>query len=422
MQPKQEGPAVAKLAARRPDWELPEVHAGLQLSSLEPLHSNKERIKCSKCGRSRAHYCYDCVQPLVPFPHVALPFRVSIVTHHEEKASKNTGVQVAILAAGQVDLHSMAAVPRDVDPSRCAVLFPSDTALEVSELEPDSIDRLFIIDSRWKKAGELVRTETFAAMRAVKLSETRSAFWRFHTRGVADEGVCTIEALYFFLVAMAKLGKLTDPRFTAPHAFDDLLWYFVYQHQVVQQAAKKRLEGQAGSAPAGAEQPQREQSQGQGQGQGQGHDRGGGAPGKQQQQKQKQKQKQKQQGKQGQQIEQEGGGPSVRPAAEVGEPGPMPCDAAGGSGDGEEEREAGASGERPRTEQQPAGEADLIGTEPCNAAVGAQAAAAVDGGAEGVEGTAQEAPAAEGPAATQDEGAGSTEGAEGRKPAKRARN
>ncbi len=48
----------------------------------------------------------DCLEPLVPFPRVELPFRVSIVTHHEEKASKNTGVQVAILAAGQVDLHT----------------------------------------------------------------------------------------------------------------------------------------------------------------------------------------------------------------------------------------------------------------------------------------------------------------------------
>lgn len=45
--------------------------------------------------------------------------------------------------------RSMDAVPQDVDPSRCAVLFPSDTALDVEQLEPDSIDRLFIIDSRW---------------------------------------------------------------------------------------------------------------------------------------------------------------------------------------------------------------------------------------------------------------------------------
>jgi hypothetical protein len=47
----------------------------------------------------------------------------------------------------------MSQVPTDVDPARCAVLFPSDNALEVEQLEADSIDRLFIIDSRWWVAG-----------------------------------------------------------------------------------------------------------------------------------------------------------------------------------------------------------------------------------------------------------------------------
>eukprot|EP00198_Chlamydomonas_reinhardtii_P008743 XP_001698080.1 predicted protein [Chlamydomonas reinhardtii] len=227
-------PAVVKLAVRRPDWELPELHAGLQLAPADVLWDNK-RSTCAKCGRSRAHYCY--------------------VTHHEEKASKNTGVQVAILAAGQVDLHSMLDVPRDVDPSRCAVLFPSDDALEVSQLEPDSIDRLFIIDSRWKKAGELVRSDVFRSMRAVKLRETRSAFWRFHTKGVTDEGVCTIEALYFFLNSLAKEGKLTAPRFAAPHAFDNLLWYFCYQHQERTSRRSVRgyeAKGGTGNAPESA--------------------------------------------------------------------------------------------------------------------------------------------------------------------------
>ncbi|KAG2439592.1 hypothetical protein HXX76_004944 [Chlamydomonas incerta] len=285
-------PAIVKLAVRRPDWELPELHAGLQLAPADALWENK-RSNCVKCGRSRAHYCYNCVEPLVPFPHVELPFRVSIVTHHEEKVSKNTGVQVAILAAGQVDLHSMSNVPRDVDPSRCAVLFPSEDAVEVSELAPDSIDRLFIIDSRWKKAGELVRSDVFRNMRAVKLRETRSAFWRFHTKGVTDEGVCTIEALYFFLNSLAKEGKLTDPRFAAPHAFDNLLWYFCYQHQVVAAAAQRRLEA--------AQQQQQQQQQaaaggsgGEGGPQGEGEaaegeagQKKGGKRGKQQQQKKK---------------------------------------------------------------------------------------------------------------------------------------
>lgn len=42
----------------------------------------------------------------------------------------------------------------DFDPSRAVVLFPSDDALDVADLEPGSIDRAFIIDSKWWVIGE----------------------------------------------------------------------------------------------------------------------------------------------------------------------------------------------------------------------------------------------------------------------------
>jgi hypothetical protein len=35
------------------------------------------------------------------------------------------------------------------DPARAVVLFPSEDAVEVQQLEAGSIDRVFIIDSRW---------------------------------------------------------------------------------------------------------------------------------------------------------------------------------------------------------------------------------------------------------------------------------
>jgi hypothetical protein len=35
------------------------------------------------------------------------------------------------------------------DPARAIVLFPSEDAVEVQQLEAGSIDRAFIIDSRW---------------------------------------------------------------------------------------------------------------------------------------------------------------------------------------------------------------------------------------------------------------------------------
>jgi hypothetical protein len=36
----------------------------------------------------------------------------------------------------------------------------------------------------------------------------RSTFWRYHTEGVTDEGVCTIEALHLLMRALAGAHNL----------------------------------------------------------------------------------------------------------------------------------------------------------------------------------------------------------------------
>jgi hypothetical protein len=64
----------------------------------------------------------------------------------------------------------------------------------------------------------------------------RSAFWRFHTRGATEDGVCTIEALHLLLRAWT--GQL--PECSDSHAYDNLLWYFAHQHMLVQRAYGER--------------------------------------------------------------------------------------------------------------------------------------------------------------------------------------
>lgn len=45
-------------------------------------------------------------------------------------------------------------------------------------------------------------------------------------------GVCSIEALFFFLRELQNNGALQD-QFRGPHTFDDLLYFFAIQHQVM---------------------------------------------------------------------------------------------------------------------------------------------------------------------------------------------
>eukprot|EP00775_Hariotina_reticulata_P004074 gene4074-4321_t len=121
-------------------------------------------------------------------------------------------------------------------------MFPSDDAVLPDQLDLQQVSHLLIIDAAWRKAKELNQHPALAGMQRVKLEgQPRSCFWRFHTEGVADEGVCTIEALHLLMKGMA--GNIPQPPCNSnPHYFDNLLWYFAHQHQIVHNAAARRQE------------------------------------------------------------------------------------------------------------------------------------------------------------------------------------
>lgn len=238
---------TAGFASRRPDWSLPKLRNDLKLDSHEALEKFTGRQQCPKCNKSRSLYCYDCLVPFTHVPSIVLPFHVNIITHIEERAANNTGRHAALLCPQQVSLHDVLDCPTlsEQDKARCIVLFPSDDAIFPSDLEPGSIDRVFVIDSRWQKAIQLNTHVALRGIRRVKLAtatETKSSFWRFHTEGIADEGVCTIECLHLLmreLVQANKIGSVSDDDLNQ-HSFDNLLWYFSFLHQRVEKTAIER--------------------------------------------------------------------------------------------------------------------------------------------------------------------------------------
>ena len=233
--------ATAGFAARRPDWSLPSLRSDLHLDSFTALEQCSGRQPCPKCGKSRSIYCYDCLVPFTPVPSIHLPFHINIITHIEERAANNTGRHAALLCPSQVQLHSITDCNplSEADKAKSIVLFPSDDAVFPSDLPPDSIERVFIIDSRWQKAVQLNTHEALKGIRRVKLAtanETKSSFWRFHTEGIAEEGVCTIECLHLLMRELVEAKKINAPDLDA-HSYDNLLWLFAWQHQRVQKAA-----------------------------------------------------------------------------------------------------------------------------------------------------------------------------------------
>jgi len=218
---------------KRPNWTPRPLHEGLQLSA-EPA-SSAERLVCPQCGASRALYCCSCRLPLAEnTPRVQLPFNLWVVTHGQQNESSATGVHLAVLAAAQTRLHSAEELP-PLCPETTLLLFPDDSAVDASDVEPTSVTDVVVIDSKWGQAGGVLAHPSLQGVRRVRIGQYRTSYWRFHTRGVPSDGLCTVEAVYFLcreLHSRAHAG--------ACHCFDDLLWLFCAMHRRVMAEAADR--------------------------------------------------------------------------------------------------------------------------------------------------------------------------------------
>ncbi|KAF6263866.1 hypothetical protein COO60DRAFT_1634801 [Scenedesmus sp. NREL 46B-D3] len=109
---------------------------------------------------------------------------------------------------------------------------PAGSSSDSSGQQPSGFPykSIVILEGSWAKARTLLKHPKLAALPRLQLPPTvRSLFWRRGTgsfRAAVDSGVCTIEALYL-------LCRQLQPQ---PEAcWDDLLWLWVYQRQLVQQ-------------------------------------------------------------------------------------------------------------------------------------------------------------------------------------------
>jgi hypothetical protein len=60
-----------------------------------------------------------------------------------------------------------------------------------------------------RKAVSVNSSPELGGMRRVKLDAgSRTAFWRYHTEGVTEEGVCTIEAMLLLVRAMLQQARV----------------------------------------------------------------------------------------------------------------------------------------------------------------------------------------------------------------------
>jgi DTW domain-containing protein YfiP len=174
-----------------------------------------------------ALYCHECVLPLAAeTPVVLLPCRLYVVTHAQQRLSNATGVHLPLLAPGQARLVSLEELPPLG--SGAVVLFPSANSVPVDSLDLATVTDVVVIDSKWGQAKGVLADAKLAGVRQVHLRDYRTCFWRYHTAGVPEEGLCTVEAVFFCfreLHSRAHAGEVC-------RCFDNLLWYFAQQHHL----------------------------------------------------------------------------------------------------------------------------------------------------------------------------------------------
>lgn len=105
-------------------------------------------------------------------PMLNLPVDVTVIRHPKEKISKSSIVPAKILAPDNVEIIHTIEVPETVrrgkddekaeefDPDSVVLMFPSDTAVEISTMKPEElqkIKRVILIDSTWDQTKYYLR-------------------------------------------------------------------------------------------------------------------------------------------------------------------------------------------------------------------------------------------------------------------------
>ncbi|RKP37609.1 DTW domain-containing protein, partial [Dimargaris cristalligena] len=199
------------------------------------------RLACSNCKKMVRFFCYHC-QCLVNegdrarIPQVKLPVKLDILKHHHEKDGKSTAVHAKILAPEDTTIYSYPNNPITIDdPSRCLLLFPGPDAHTLEQIDPQSFDRVIVIDGTWKQARAMARTSPeLNTLRKVTIRPRTTCFWRFQQDD--DAHMATIEAIYFLYREYyeAYLSS-ASPNLTATAMdYDNLLFYFKYFYRMIQ--------------------------------------------------------------------------------------------------------------------------------------------------------------------------------------------
>ncbi|VDM83274.1 unnamed protein product [Strongylus vulgaris] len=191
-----------------------------KLSSYTHLEGLSKK-KCSKCGKNRMYFCYDC---RVTLPGVFSP---------QVKNSKSSAIHCKIVAPEQTRVFDVPDVfdygneevtngegssvrftynlcfefPCGMEFSDKVLVFPSPSAVSIEEFvrKKGPIKRLVVLDCTWFQVNMMQKIPQIQGLPCVSLTKYRTAFWR-PQHNVDESGLATIEAIYYALKEYQEYG------------------------------------------------------------------------------------------------------------------------------------------------------------------------------------------------------------------------
>jgi len=127
-------------------------------------------------------------------------------------------------------------MPASFQPERAVLLFPSDGAQPIDQVDWSAFDTVVVIDGTWQQARSMLNNKqspitgikTHVCLNAEGL-ETR--FWRYQKFG--PHCLSTIEAIHRFFVELPQQDCSLAKKDI--HQYDNLLWFFAWFYQLIQQ-------------------------------------------------------------------------------------------------------------------------------------------------------------------------------------------
>ncbi|KAK9728471.1 hypothetical protein K7432_001015 [Basidiobolus ranarum] len=220
----------------------PEVKAEDYLNSLKTdpapiLDKCKVRLCCPVCntGRSLKYYCYECFEILgssrEEIPSLKLPVKLDILKHEKESDSKSTAIHAKILAPEDAEIILFPSqTPQYENPERTLLLYPSEDALTLNEIDPTSFDRILVVDGTWSQAKIMVRdSPALQKLRKVTIKPRKTMFWRYQK--ISENYLSTIEAVYYLY---REYYEAYQSDIAYDGRYDDLLFYYKYFYNLIQ--------------------------------------------------------------------------------------------------------------------------------------------------------------------------------------------